>query len=80
MRDKSKVRCFNCSAYGHYAAECKKPRRDRQVKEEAHIAQIPDDEPALLLAESEGNEKVNMLINEERVIPKLNQGDKGTKI
>lgn len=25
-RDKSKVRCFNCLAYGHYAAECKKPK------------------------------------------------------
>lgn len=25
-RDRSKVRCFNCEAYGHYAAECRRPR------------------------------------------------------
>ncbi|XP_074363993.1 uncharacterized protein LOC141704702 [Apium graveolens] len=51
-RDKSKVHCFNCSAYGHYAVECKKPRRDKEIKEEANMIQIPDDEPALLMVES----------------------------
>ncbi|XP_074342952.1 uncharacterized protein LOC141680695 [Apium graveolens] len=25
-RDKSKVRCFNCSILGHYASECRKPK------------------------------------------------------
>lgn len=28
-RDRSKVRCFNCHIYGHYAAECRKSRRDK---------------------------------------------------
>lgn len=41
------------------------------------MAKIPDDEPALLLVESQEAEKVNMLINEECVWPNLNQGDKG---
>lgn len=76
LRDKSKVRCYNCSAYGHYAAECKKPRRSREVKEEAHIAQIPDDEPALLMIESEKDENISMLINEEGIVPKLSQENK----
>lgn len=80
VRDKSKVRCFKCSAYGHYAAECKKPKRDREIKEEAHMAQIPDDEPALLLVEGEEKTKVNMLINKERVMPRLNQDEKGKQI
>lgn len=43
VRDKSRVRCFNCQAYGHFAAECKKPKRDKETKEEVNIAQIPDD-------------------------------------
>lgn len=50
----------------------KKPRDDKEVKEEAHIAQFPDEEPALLLVEKQGNEKVNMLIDEERMNPSLN--------
>ncbi|KAL8155787.1 hypothetical protein AgCh_000990 [Apium graveolens] len=56
-RDKSKVRCFNCLAYGHYAIECRKPKRDKDVKEDAHMAQIPDEEPTHLLAELKENEK-----------------------
>ncbi|XP_074348950.1 uncharacterized protein LOC141687552 [Apium graveolens] len=65
-RDKSKVRCFKCLAYMHYTIECKNPKREKEVKKEANMAQIPDDEPALLLVEHEKNEKTEMLINEER--------------
>lgn len=33
VRDKSRVRCVNCSAYGHFAYECKKPKnRNREQK------------------------------------------------
>lgn len=74
-RDKSKVRCFSCNGYGHYAAECKKGKRDKEPMEEAHFSQIPDEEPALLMVECEKNDKVSMLINEEHVVPKLTQGD-----
>lgn len=35
--DKSKVRCFNCQAHGYYAAECKRPGREREHKEEVNI-------------------------------------------
>lgn len=41
-----------------------------------NIAQIPDDEPTLLLTECENEENI-MLINEENVTPKLNKGDEG---
>lgn len=43
VRDKSKVRYFNCLAYGHYALECKKPKREheqREQKEEANLTQM----------------------------------------
>ncbi|XP_074336196.1 uncharacterized protein LOC141673357 [Apium graveolens] len=42
-RDKSKVRCWNCLGYGHFAIECKKPKREKELKEEVNMAQIPDD-------------------------------------
>ncbi|XP_074328328.1 uncharacterized protein LOC141666234 [Apium graveolens] len=73
VRDKSKVRCFNCLGYRHYAAECRKPRRQKENKEEVNIAQIPDDEPALLVAECEGKTETTMLINEEKMMPKLKE-------
>lgn len=31
--DKSKVRCYNCHVYGHYAVECKKPKRGKKVRQ-----------------------------------------------
>ncbi|XP_074351808.1 uncharacterized protein LOC141690955 [Apium graveolens] len=52
-RDKSRVRCFNCSGYGHFAFECKKPKRNREQKQESNLTQMEDDEPALLLAKCE---------------------------
>ncbi|KAL8109507.1 hypothetical protein AgCh_025566 [Apium graveolens] len=32
-RDKSDLNCYNCSPYGHFAADCHKPRRTRDLKE-----------------------------------------------
>ncbi|XP_074352037.1 uncharacterized protein LOC141691197 [Apium graveolens] len=75
FRDKSKVRCFNCSAYGHFAIECKKLRREREANNEAHIAQIPDNEPALLLEKHMDNQEGVILINEDQVNPKLKLRD-----
>lgn len=79
-RAKSKVKCFNCNVYGHYVVECQKPRREREAKEEANIAQIPDDEPALLLTECGEKDGNVMLINEEKVFLKLNQNCKGKQM
>lgn len=70
-RDKSKVRCYNCQIYGHYAADCRKPNRNRDQKQEANMAVVEDDEPALLLAKYEGNESVEMKIEEKGVTPSL---------
>lgn len=73
-RDKSKVRCWNYLGYGHFAVECKKPKRDKEQKEEANMMQVPDDEPTLLLTERNEVEKNVMLINEAKVSPKINKG------
>lgn len=80
VRDKSKVRCFKCSAYGHYAAECKKPRRDKDQKEEVNMVQMQDDEPALLLAESKEHGDKAMMVSEEKVVPKLSKIDESKQV
>lgn len=72
FRDKSKVRCFNCQGYGHFTAECKKPKRGRDHKGELNMVQLPDDEPALLPTENMEGEEIALLVNEEKVTPKLN--------
>ena len=61
------MRCFNCQAYGHFAYECRKPRREQK---EVNLSKIQDDEPALLVAEV-NNELSAILLKEETVIPKL---------
>ncbi|XP_074347470.1 uncharacterized protein LOC141686329 [Apium graveolens] len=56
-RDKSNLKCYNCSAYGHFAADCRKPRRIREQKEEVNMTRLDDNEPALLLAKSDKKEQ-----------------------
>lgn len=76
VRDKSKVKCYNCHTYGHYAAECRRPRRAKETNQEANMIQMEDDEPALLLAKHviENNGKV--LLNERDFQPKLAVNEK----
>ncbi|XP_074377787.1 uncharacterized protein LOC141719314 [Apium graveolens] len=78
-RDRSTVRCFNCNVIGHYAAECKRPRRERNHRSEANLVQIKDDEPALLLSELDENKTRMVLLNEENVKPKLEPTEKERK-
>lgn len=37
-RDKSKLRCYNCGLYGHFAAKCRRPKRDKEQMVEANMA------------------------------------------
>ncbi|XP_031505065.1 uncharacterized protein LOC116267472 [Nymphaea colorata] len=82
-RDKSHIRCFNCDELGHYVNRCKALKK----KEEAHLTQVDDTGPALLLVELEEvvsaalerpdwqEQQDVVLLNEEQVWSKLH----GTK-
>lgn len=67
-RDKSKIRCYNCHIYGHYAAECRRPKREKEVRQKAMMAETEDAEPALLLAKHD-KECEELKLTEEGVNP-----------
>ncbi|XP_042756658.2 retrovirus-related Pol polyprotein from transposon TNT 1-94 [Lactuca sativa] len=68
-QDKSDIQCYNCQEFGHYAAECKNPRKERNY--ESNLIQ-EDNEPALLLSSLEAKEEAGeVFLNEENVNPKL---------
>ncbi|XP_019430380.1 PREDICTED: uncharacterized protein LOC109337785 [Lupinus angustifolius] len=51
--DKSKVQCYNCRNYGHYAAECRVNRGSNKKDEEVKLAQgdeLDGEERYLLMA------------------------------
>lgn len=70
-RDKSTVKCYNCNIYGHYASECRKPKKNRDTKQETNMIMVDDDEPALLLAKHDKEEPELKLLHEERVVSSL---------
>ncbi|GKB23391.1 retrovirus-related pol polyprotein from transposon TNT 1-94 [Tanacetum coccineum] len=53
-RDFSKVKCYNCNEYGHYALHCRK-RDQRQQRREALNLVEEDLEPTLLMASTSFN-------------------------
>lgn len=75
-RDRSRVRCFNCNVLGHYASECRKPKRDKEVKPEANLTQVTDEEPALLLTECNIEKESKLLLNENSMNPRLKKMEK----
>ncbi|KAG6756940.1 hypothetical protein POTOM_037239 [Populus tomentosa] len=74
--DKSKVKCFNCNEFGHFAKDCSKPNRRERAN---FVTTQIDDEPALLMAEtyviSHSIQNEHVLLHEDKVVPKI----KGTR-
>ncbi|KAL8104725.1 hypothetical protein AgCh_028796 [Apium graveolens] len=64
--------------YGHFAAKCHKPKKERDSRLEANLVQVQDDDPALLFNEADEKKLSALLLNERDVMPKLNTS-KGEK-
>ncbi|GJS54680.1 zinc finger, CCHC-type containing protein [Tanacetum coccineum] len=72
-RDKSKVQCYNCQSFGHFASECTNPRKARN--HESNLTQEHDEtEPALFMTTVDGDIKVGkVLLNERNINPRLRE-------
>ncbi|KAG6780314.1 hypothetical protein POTOM_013168 [Populus tomentosa] len=74
--NKSKVKCFNCNEFGHFAKDCSKPNRRERAN---FVTTQTDDESALLMAEtcviSHSIQNEHVLLHEDKVVPKI----KGTR-
>ncbi|KAL8156228.1 hypothetical protein AgCh_001356 [Apium graveolens] len=75
VRNRSQVKCFNCAAYGHFAYECRKPRKNRQQRGEANLAQVNDEEPALLMAMCDNGKKDVTVVTEGKTTNTIKERD-----
>ncbi|CAJ2633694.1 unnamed protein product [Trifolium pratense] len=48
--DKSRVKCYNCEKFGHYAFECKAPSNHRVEEKANYVEEINQEDGTLLLA------------------------------
>ncbi|KAJ9551622.1 hypothetical protein OSB04_015667 [Centaurea solstitialis] len=62
-KDRSKIQCYRCDKFGHFASQC--PDRKARI-EETHIAEIEDQDPQLFMVKSLYE---TVFLNEEKVIP-----------
>ncbi|KAD4585292.1 hypothetical protein E3N88_22893 [Mikania micrantha] len=75
-RDKSQVRCYECNQMGHYAFECKSPKKQEQ---EVNLTQQEEEETTLLLSVCGEDNAAMVLLNEESVYPgKFSDGEPTT--
>ncbi|KAD4179958.1 hypothetical protein E3N88_28549 [Mikania micrantha] len=64
-KDRSKIQCFRCDAFGHYSADCP----TRQNEEKVTLSQANADGPALLMTVAEQDKRELIYVNEDKVLP-----------
>ncbi|GAU35304.1 hypothetical protein TSUD_389290 [Trifolium subterraneum] len=75
--DKSRVKCYNCEKFGHYASECRAPS-NRKVEEKAnYVEDINHEDGTLLLAhkDNERDESKVAVKGKGNVLIRLKNGD-----
>ncbi|XP_062232413.1 uncharacterized protein LOC133929635 [Phragmites australis] len=75
-RDRSKDHCYNCGKLGHHAKDCRSKRR----YEESNLMHAQEDEPALLLFVYEVQAPKMVMLNEEKLVPKLHTEEEDVQI
>jgi hypothetical protein len=53
-KDLSKIKCFNCHSFGHYASQC--PQKKRKGKQHASIVDVDEHPPQKKTKESKLDE------------------------
>ncbi|XP_074360729.1 uncharacterized protein LOC141700972 [Apium graveolens] len=75
VRNRSQVKCFNCGAYSHFVNECRKPRKNRQQRGKANLAQVNNEEPALLMAMCDNGKKDVTVVIEGKTTNTIKERD-----
>nr|GEV79998.1 zinc finger, CCHC-type [Tanacetum cinerariifolium] len=68
-RDKSRIKCFECQEFGHFASECGNKKKPEQ---EVHLMREMEEDTLLLCVKGEHLPSMVML-NEDKVFPKLHE-------
>lgn len=70
-KDKSKVKCYSCDEFGHYASECPKKNHG----EEANLTQANEEEPILMMAISQEVTSGKVSLKEKICVNLLTSGE-----
>ncbi|KAI3800975.1 hypothetical protein L1987_29075 [Smallanthus sonchifolius] len=66
-KDKSKIKCFKCDLYGHYASEC--PSKNSDPEANLTVDDFEPVQPHLMMTVKVEDQKEVVFLNEHKVVP-----------